>query len=104
LVWVGSALALVAAAVLGLSQLAGVERALLIAAAAVYVAAVQLPTAIVNVPLNNALQKLEPSAMDAAARQLARRAFEPTWNRWNGIRTVAAVVVSALLLLLVTRL
>lgn len=99
LVWVGSAVAVTVAAVLGLSTLSGVDRLILVAAAVLYIAAVQAPTVIVNVPLNNALQKLEPGAMDAVARQQARLAFEPRWTRWNAVRTVCATVASLLLLL-----
>jgi uncharacterized membrane protein len=102
-VWLGSAVALVAAALLGMRQLGGAERTLLIVAAGIYLAGVQVPTMAINVPLNNTLQRLDPTAMDETARQRARQAFEPRWNRWNAIRTACAILVSALLLLLLDR-
>jgi uncharacterized membrane protein len=104
LVWVGSALALVVAAALGLTRLDGAQRLMLIAAACLYLVGVQAPTIAVNVPLNNALQRLDPAAMDETATRRARDAFEPRWNRWNALRTVCAVAASALLLSLLLRL
>ncbi len=103
-VWVGSALAIVASGLLGFWQLAGADRALLIAAVIVYIAGVQLPTATINIPLNNQLQTLDLQAMDETALAEARAAFEPRWNRWNTIRTVLAIMTSVLLLVVVLRL
>lgn len=104
LVWVGSIATLAAAAVLGLWFLDGLNRLLIIVAAILYLLGVQLPTMIVNVPLNNQLQRLDVDNLDEAAQASARTVFEPRWNRWNGIRTVIASVVSALLILLMLRL
>ncbi len=104
LVWVGSVLALVAAAILGIGRLDGPERVLIIVAAAAYVLGVQLPTVTINIPLNNKLQTLDADSMDQKARREARDNFEPRWNRWNAIRTTVASVVSALLLGLLYRL
>src|SRR5262245_63093813 len=63
-VWVGSVLALVAAGVLGVSELRGADRMLLVMAALVYLLGVQLPTIAINVLLNNGLQKLNVGALD----------------------------------------
>ena len=102
-VWVGSAPALAAAAVLGVWTLSGVDRVILIAGALLYVLGVQAPTFTINVPLNNQLQRLNPSAMDASARQRARRDFERRWNQANVFRTACANLVSALLIVLLLR-
>jgi|SRR5690606_1836880 len=100
--WVGSALALIAAAAVGAPALAGGERLLLIGATVLYVLGVQVATIAVNIPLNNRLQRLDVDAADPAARTAARAAFEPKWNRWNVMRTaVASVVTLALIVLLV---
>jgi uncharacterized membrane protein len=98
LVWIGSAVALLASAVMAILQLDGMERAFIVASALVYVFGVQLPTFRINVPLNNALQKLNVDAMDEDALAAARRAFEGRWVRWNSIRTVFATLVSAALM------
>jgi len=103
LVWVGSVLALVAAAVLGMGALSGAERLLIIVAALVYLLCVQLPTVAINIPLNNTLQKLDPGTMNETTRKHARQDFEPRWNRWNVFRAVCASVVSLLLAFLPLR-
>src|SRR5882724_7924314 len=59
LVWVGSVLAVVVAAVIGVWALSGVDRLLMIVGALVYLLGVQLPTVVVNLPLNNQLQRLD---------------------------------------------
>ena len=101
--WVGSVLVLVGAAVLGLWASSGADRLLVIAAALVYILCVQLPTVAINIPLNNALKKLDPGTMNETARKRARDDFEPRWNRWNAIRAAFASVVSLLLILLLIR-
>jgi len=102
-VWVGSVLSLATAAVLGLWVLGGADRLLIIVAALIYLFCVQLPTATVNIPLNNGLQKLNPETMSDAMRKRARDEFEPRWTRWNAIRTVCAGLVSIVLMLLLVR-
>jgi uncharacterized membrane protein len=103
LVWVGSALALIAAAVLGMWALGGADRLLIIVIALVYLLGVQLPTVAINVPLNNALQKLDIGTMNETERKRARETFESRWNRWNSIRTACASLVSILLVLLLLK-
>ena len=104
LVWVGSVVALVTSAVLGIGQLDGAERLLMIFAVLAYLFGVQLPTFTINVPLNNKLQTLDVDAMSETAHTAARQDFEPRWNRWNSSRTVFASLASALLLVLLLRL
>lgn len=101
LVWLGSAVALVVGLVLGVGQLAGLERILLVTAAVMYLLGVQAPTLMVNVPLNNAIQSLKIAEAGEAALRSAREMFEARWNFWNAIRTVmATLAVAALLVLL----
>lgn len=103
-VWIGSVLALVAAAVTGFGQLDPVGRALIIFATLAYLLGVQLPTVAINVPLNNRLQTLDVAATDESQQRAAREDFEPRWNRWNAIRTIISCLVSAVLLALLLRL
>jgi len=102
-VWVGSVLALVAAAVVGLWALGGTDRLIVIVAALVYLLCVQLPTVTINIPLNNKIQKLDPGTMNEATRKRARDDFEPRWNRWNAARAACACLSSILLMLLLMR-
>jgi uncharacterized membrane protein len=103
LMWVGSLVALLAALGLGLGSLTGLDRLLLLGAGVLYLGGVQLPTAAINIPLNNRLQALDVAGLDAGALSEAREAFEARWNRWNVIRTGLATASSALILLLLTR-
>ena len=98
--WVGSVLAVIAAAALGICSLSGSHRLLLIAIALLYLLCVQLPTVAINIPLNNGIQKLDPDSMNDMTRKRAREDFEPRWNRWNVVRTACANLVSIALILL----
>jgi uncharacterized membrane protein len=102
LVWVGSVVVLISSAVLGLGQLDGTGRLLLIVASLAYLLGVQLPTVTINVPLNNKLQTLDVDAMNETAQKGARVDFEPRWNRWNSIRSALASLASALLIILLS--
>ena len=104
LVWVGSVVVLPTSAVLGIGQLDGAERLLIIFPTLIYLLGVQLPTFTINVPLNNKLQTLEPDTMDKTKQKVARQEFEPRWNLWNSIRTNLACFTSALLIFLLFRL
>ncbi len=103
LVWGGSVLLLLLSALLGFWVFDGLDRLLLFASAVVYIFGVQLPTGAVNVPLNNALQKVDTIIADEESLIVARREFEPRWNRWNLRRTAVAVAVTAALLLVLVR-
>jgi len=103
LVWLGSVLVLVMGLALGLGQVVGFDRMLLALAGGVYLLGVQLPTFIVNVPLNNELQAMDVDVANEAACRSARARFEPRWNLWNTIRTALAVLTSTMLILLLIR-
>lgn len=97
-VWLGSILALITAAVLGVGGPGAAVSWLVIVAALAYVVVVQLPTFTINIPLNRRLQALKVDALDEAAAKTAREDFEARWNRWNVIRTAVSCVVSVLLI------
>lgn len=103
LVWLGSVVALGAAMGIGVPRLEGADQLLLLIAGGAYLGGVQLPTAAINVPLNNTLQKVDVDVMDDAGLRGARLAFEARWNRWNSIRTGFACVAAALLMVLLAR-
>lgn len=98
LVWVGSVVAILAAAGLSIAYMEGPARLLIVAAAVAYIGGVQLPTGAINVPLNNTLQKLRVEDMDDGARRTEREAFESRWVRSNTARTVIAIGVAAALI------
>lgn len=103
-VWLGSIMAVVAAAGLGIGQLNGMQRLLLILAPLIYIVGVQVSTFTINVPLNNRLQALDVNAMDSEALQAARLDFEPRWNQWNLVRAPFASLASVLLIVLLCQL
>lgn len=98
LVWLGSVGSLVAAALLSSVQLDGADRFLILMATAIYLLGVQLPTATINVPLNNQLQRQDIDTMTELALRKVRMTFEPRWMRWNTIRTLFAILTSVLLI------
>lgn len=101
--WAGSVVAVLGTAVVGIIELEGIDRALSVAAAVVYLLGVQLPTATINIPLNNLVQTLDLAAMDEPFVTTARADFEARWNRWNAIRTVLGMVSTLMLLVLLLR-
>ena len=100
LVWLGAVLAILAAAVIGFGQLDTVGRGLIIVATLLYIFGVQLPTIVINVPLNNQLQTLQVETMSESEQATARLNFEARWNLSNNIRTGIAILASALLIIL----
>lgn len=99
LVWVGSVVLVVGTAFVGFFQLQGGALLLLITAVLIYLIGVQLPTATINIPLNNQIQAFDADGESDAACQVARANFEPRWNQWNGRRTVLAILSSALFII-----
>jgi uncharacterized membrane protein len=85
LFFIGSMVALAAAAIVAFVIGAILPGWLFAAAAVVYQVGVIFVTGGVNVPLNNAL-----------ANDNDRRAFQARWVRWNNVRTLSAIVAFAL--------
>jgi uncharacterized membrane protein len=104
LVWVGSVVSLVGSALSSLWWMDGIDRLLIILASAIYLLGVQLPTATINVPLNNRLQRLDLETLPEPELSETRKLFESRWVRWNTIRTAFATLTVALLLVLLLRL
>lgn len=98
IVWIGSALSLATTAILSAIQLQGADRLLILAATILYFASVQLPTIAINIPLNNSLQALQLDQQPPAQLLKFRAQFEPTWNRWNKLRTLTATLTTLLLI------
>ena len=103
LVWLGSVVALGLAAGIGIFQLEGINRILVVLAALAYFAGVQLTTFTKNIPLNNKLQIQDLDTSSAAALAETREAFETQWIPWNSKRTFFATLTVALLLALILR-
>ena len=104
LVWIGSAIAIIASALLGFWRLQGLDLFLLALATLSYIFGVQISTIVIHLPLNNKLQSLDVDAMSEADLEVARNEFEPRWNKSNVVRTAVSGCVSALLIILLVRL
>ncbi len=96
LVWVGSAVAVLASLGTGPGALEGMDQALLILAGVAYLLGVQAPTAMINIPLNNAVQALDLASASDDECRAARESFEGRWNRWNVARTIVAIASTLL--------
>ncbi len=103
IVWLGSMVGLVLTVVLGWNQVVSPHRALLITAVVLHLGGVMVPTARYNIPANNRVQRLDLAAMDAATLRDERARFEPMWVRWNTRRTVVAILVTVILLVVLWR-
>jgi uncharacterized membrane protein len=83
-----------AAAALVLAVLA--PRPLHLVAAAAYLVGVIGVTAVVNVPLNNALDRV---AADSAEGERLWRHYLSRWTAWNHVRTITSTVATVTLVL-----
>ncbi|MGF1468530.1 MAG: DUF1772 domain-containing protein [Sandaracinaceae bacterium] len=91
----GTSLASLALSVWGVSRLGEAGGMALAAGGVVYVLGMFACTAAFNVPLNNALDAVDPTTPEAAslwARYLR------DWTRWNHVRTVSSLSSCALFL------
>lgn len=98
LVWAGSVVAIVGTLVQSWAALDGLAFWLMAGAVASWLFGVQLPTFVVNVPLNNRLQERDLDQMDTSELSAARATFEIPWVFWNTFRTMWGLVTVGLLL------
>ena len=69
---------------------------------AIYLTGSLIVTIAGNVPLNNKLARIRPSAETAATAQTEWRAFTVPWTRWNHLRTLASAAAALAFLLAAT--
>ena len=97
-IWVGSIVSVLMAAIGAIGSSQGLALWLIAGAAVIWVLLVQVPTVMVNIPLNNTLQRTEIDTLSQRDAAEERLRFESRWVFWNGFRTVAGLVASAMLL------
>lgn len=85
-----AALLLAGLALLRLNEPAGMA---MLAAGILYVAGMFVSTIVFNVPLNNALDAVDPSSADAAA---VWTRYLKDWTFWNHLRTIGSAAASIL--------
>lgn len=97
LVFIGLAPVSIAIGVYGLVTLEGATAWFVGGATALYSAGVFGLTAALNVPLNNRLQRLDPTTPESAA--FWRDTYLPRWTTGNSLRAVASLAAAGCLLL-----
>ena len=95
IVFFGTAAALVAVAVWAIAAWSPPTSIYLILGAALYLTGTILMTGVYHVPRNNKLAALDPKSIDAARYWVT---YGREWTRWNHVRTIAALLASALLI------
>jgi uncharacterized membrane protein len=91
--FLGTTVAGAALAVMGALRVGEPGAASMIAGGGLYVIGMFVVTMVFNVPLNNALAAVGPSAPEAGA---VWTTYLKDWTFWNHVRTVASAVASAL--------
>jgi uncharacterized membrane protein len=92
-IFLGTTLASLALAILGVVHWGAPGAAGMFAGGAVYVVGMFVVTMMFNVPLNNALAATDPANAEAS-RVWAR--YVKDWTAWNHVRTLACTAASAL--------
>ena len=91
----GTTIACVALALWGLMRWGQPGAAALVAGGLLYALGMFVCTAAFNVPLNEALDRVEPGAAEAA---LLWSQYLVVWTRWNHLRGLCSLVACGLLL------
>ena len=93
-VFLGTAAACIFLAISSLLKWHKPGAAYLLFGSLLYLVGTVLVTIVFNVPLNNALARVEPSSTDGANLWVS---YLANWTMWNHIRTAAALAAAALL-------
>jgi len=93
-VFVGTAALCFVLAAAALVRWAQPGAAWLLAGSVLYLLGNLFVTRAFNIPLNDALARLDPSAAESAS---VWRAYVANWNRWNHVRTITALLGAAAL-------
>ncbi|HEX6698515.1 MAG TPA: anthrone oxygenase family protein [Solirubrobacteraceae bacterium] len=91
----GTALACVALGVWSVASWGGRPATLALAGCALFLVGAIVVTMAANVPLNDALMKVDPEGADAATRWSS---YLSDWAPWNHVRAVTALAASGLLI------
>ena len=90
-VFIGTALVCIAALVLALTQLNTLSARYLLGGSICYLAGALLVTALINIPMNNALAAVK--ATDPASAGLWAT-YLSTWTAWNHVRAGASLIAT----------
>jgi uncharacterized membrane protein len=96
LLFVGSAVACSVLVVFSFGKLPTPNALLLIVGAVIYILGSPIVTAVFNIPLNDTLAVLAPSASGSADQWAS---YLQNWTTWNHVRTAASITAAFLLLI-----
>ncbi len=99
IIFMGSLLVLLSASYMQYRSGNAISLALIIIATLTYLIGTIGVTALGNVPMNDALDKVNLANLDSYAMQKVRQGYELRWNQLHTIRTIFSVVAFALSLL-----
>jgi uncharacterized membrane protein len=102
LTWIGSIVAILITILVSLVNVGLSETWLIVLVGITYLFGVQGITIAFNIPLNKHIQKIKIEEMNHKTLAYERLKFEIKWNFFNNIRTVIAISVSLLLLILLS--
>ena len=102
LTWIGSIVAILITILVSLVNVGLSETWLIVLVGIAYLFGVQGITIAFNIPLNKHIQKIKIEEMNHKTLAYERLKFEIKWNFFNNIRTVIAISVSLLLLILLS--
>ena len=100
--WIGSIVAMLTTILISLVSVGLSETWLILLIVVAYLLGVQGITIAIHIPLNNHIQKVKIEGLNDEALANERSKFETRWNFFNYIRTIIAISVSVLMLILLT--
>ena len=100
--WIGSIIAMLTTILVSLVSVGLSETWLIVLVGVAYLLGVQGITVAIHLPLNNHIQKVKIEELNDKMLADERLKFETKWNFYNNIRTVVAISVSLLLLILLS--
>ena len=100
--WIGSIVAALTTILVSLVSVGLSETWLIVLVGVAYLLGVQGITVAIHLPLNNHIQKVKIEELNDKMLADERLKFETKWNFYNNIRTVVAISVSLLLLILLS--
>ena len=102
LIWVGSIISVLCTIIVSILSLGTLKAWLIILTSLIYLLGVQGITISIHLPLNKHIQNIDIDTTDSQTLSSERKNFETKWNFFNNIRTVIALFVIFIFLLILT--
>ena len=102
LIWIGSIISVLCTIIVSILSLGTLKAWLIILTSLIYLLGVQGITISIHLPLNKHIQNIDIDTTDSQTLSSERKNFETKWNFFNNIRTVIALFVIFIFLLILT--